>query len=134
MGQQWDPAILVLGAELGGARVEVGFAGIAASSRLAGGARHPAHPRVWDRVHCGWRGHGHGRVRRVQLGGVVVAAATFARVSATGAVFLMVYEVVGMRREGDEIEDLPNAVFHSPLSQPFFVSVARVSHWPLLAS
>jgi hypothetical protein len=62
-----------------------------------------------------------------QLGGVVVVAATFARASATGSIFLMVYEVVEMRREGDEAEDLPNATYPSPLRQPFFVSVARVS-------
>ena len=50
-----------------------------------------------------------------QLGGVVVVAATFARASATGSIFLMVYEVVEMRREGDEAEDLPNATYPSPL-------------------
>ena len=65
-----------------------------------------------------------------QLGGMVVVAATFAKASATGSVFLMVYEVVRMRREGDDTEDLPNATYASPLRQPFFVSVARVSHWP----
>jgi hypothetical protein len=41
-------------------------------------------------------------VDALQLGGVVVVAATFVRASATRSVFLVVYEVVGMRREGDD--------------------------------
>jgi hypothetical protein len=54
--------------------------------------------------------------------------------SAWLSVFLVAYEVVGMRREGDDATDLPNVMYPSPLRWPFFVSVARVSHWPLLAS
>lgn len=42
-----------------------------------------------------------------QLNGIVVVAATFAKATATGSAFLVVYEVVGMRRKGDEAEDLP---------------------------
>ena len=69
-----------------------------------------------------------------QLDGMVMVAATFARASATRSVFLLVYEVVGIRGEGNKAEDLPDATYPSPLCQPFFISVARVSHWPLLAS
>ena len=69
------------------------------------------------------------------MAGVVVVAAMFTGQS-VGSVFLVVYEVVGMRREGGDAEEfkLPNAMYPSPLREPFFVSVARVSHWPLLAS
>jgi len=65
---------------------------------------------------------------------VDVVVVAFAGVSVTGSVSLVAYEVVGMRREGDDATDLPNVMYPSPLRQPFFMSVARVSHWPLLAS
>jgi hypothetical protein len=51
-------------------------------------------------------------------------------VSAIGSVFLVIYEVVAMIREGDEDKDLPNAIY--PLCQAVFVFVARISHWPFL--
>jgi len=69
-----------------------------------------------------------------QLAGVVVVTVMFAGASVTGSVFLVAYEVVGMSREGDDATDLPNVIYSLLLRQPFFVSAARVSHWPLLAS
>jgi len=69
-----------------------------------------------------------------QQAGVDVVPAMFTRVSVTGSVFLVVYGVAAIRREGDEAKDLPNAIYPSPLRQLVFVSVARVSHWPFLAS
>ena len=69
-----------------------------------------------------------------QLDGMVMVVATFVRASATKSVFPLVYEVVGIRGEGNEAEDLPDATYPSLLCQPFFIFVARVSHWPLLAS
>ena len=57
-----------------------------------------------------------------QLTGVLVVAAMFTGASITGSTFLVVYEVVGMRREGDEAEDLPTTMYPSPMHQLFFVS------------
>ena len=107
-------------------------------NELAGGLplrpplRHPAHPHIWGRVQCGW----HGRVRgpiRVPAGWRRCGR-SYVRGGVCNSVFLVVYEVVVMRREGDDAKDLPNAIYPSPLRQPVFVSVARVSHWPFLAS
>ena len=133
-----------------GARRDEGGGGIRRIRRLALGANKPAegarHPSTSHLalLFTTLRTLASGVVFRVdsvdiiafafQLDGVVVVAATFARASATGSVFLRVYEVVGIRGEGNEAEDLPDATYPSPLRQPFFVSVARVSHWPLLAS
>jgi hypothetical protein len=64
-----------------------------------------------------------------QLAGVDVVTAMFTRVSVTGSVFLVVYGVAAIRKEGNEAKDLPNAIYPSPLRQLVFVSVARVSHW-----
>lgn len=45
-----------------------------------------------------------------QLAGMFVVAAMFTGTSVTRSVFFVVYEVVGMRTEGDEVEDLPNTM------------------------
>ena len=71
-----------------------------------------------------------------QLAGVDVVAAMFAGVSVTGSVCLVVYEVVAMREtrlNTYQIQYIPRSS-ESPLRQPVFISVARVSHWPCLAS
>ena len=65
-----------------------------------------------------------------QVAGVDVVAVMCAGASVTESV---AYDVAGMRREGDEANDLPNVMYPSPLCQPFFASAARASHWPHLA-
>lgn len=66
-----------------------------------------------------------------QVARVGVVAAIFAGAFVTGSVVLLVYGVVAMRKEGNEAEDLPNAIYPSPLRQPFFVSVASWPSWRL---